>query len=205
MSNETIGILLAGGRATRMGGGDKSLRTIGGKTILDHVIATMRPQCAALVLNANGDVARLAAYGLPIVADDVPNFAGPLAGILAGLDFIAAYYPKAAFAVSVATDTPFLPHDLVAHLHVARQAADATLACARSGRSTHPVIGLWPIGIRADLRHALVGEDIRKIDRFTQRHSIAYADWQMEPYDPFFNANVPDDLEAAERIWLQRE
>jgi molybdenum cofactor guanylyltransferase len=200
MSDETFGILLAGGRATRMGGGDKALKTIAGKPLLSYAIAAMQPQCAGLVLNANGDPGRLADYGLPIIADDVPGFVGPLAGILAGLDWIAAHHPAACFAVSVATDTPFLPHDLIARLHAARDAASAELACARSGSSTHPVIGLWPITIRTALRHALVDEDLRKIDRFTARYPIAYADWPMTPYDPFFNANEPADIIAAEKI-----
>lgn len=200
MSDTTFGLLLAGGLARRMGGGDKPLRTIGGQTILARVIARVRPQCAGLVLNANGDPARFDGYGLPVIADDVPDFAGPLAGILAGLDWLAVAHPGAAWLASVAADTPFLPHDLVARLHSARQAAAMPLACAGSGGWTHPVIGLWPVALRHDLRRALVEEGERKIDRWTARHGVALADWPLEPVDPFFNANAPADIAEAERL-----
>ena len=196
----TAGILLAGGRSDRMGGGDKPLICLGGQSLLAHVASTLRPQCDALLISANGDPGRFASYGLPIVADDVPDFAGPLAGILAGLDFIATYLPEARFAVSAAADTPFLPGNLVARLHLAREAEDAELACARSDGRTHPVIALWPITIRTDLRHALVDEDLRKIESFLERYHLAYADWPIEPFDPFFNINTPADLANAERI-----
>ncbi len=200
MTENVFGILLAGGLAQRMGGGDKGLKTIGGVSILSRIIATMTPQCAGLVVNANGDAARLADLGFPIVPDGVPGFAGPLAGILAGLDWIATHHADSDYAISIPTDTPFLPSDLISRLDAARIKEAATIACATSGGSTHPVIALWPIALRHDLRHALVVEDIRKIDKFTQRSKIAYADWPVEPYDPFFNANEPQDIEAAERI-----
>lgn len=196
----TIGALLAGGLARRMGGGDKPLRHVGGRPILDHVVERMAPQCAGLVINANGDPARFAPYGLPVVPDDVPGFAGPLAGILAVLDHVAVRRCDVEWIVSVAADTPFLPPDLVARLHAARQEEGAMLACAASGGRTHPVVGLWPVGIREDLRRALVGEGERKIDRFTARFPLAVAEWPTEPFDVFFNANAPADLEAAEAI-----
>lgn len=196
----TLGLLLAGGLARRMGGGDKPMARVGGVAILDRAIAAMRPQCAALVLNANGDPARFAAQGLAVVGDDVPGFAGPLAGVLAGLDFCAREQPQIGWVVSVAADSPFLPHDLVARLHGARRAQDARLACAASGGFTHPVIGLWPVDLRHDLRRALVDEDIRKIDRFTARYPIATVEWACAPVDPFFNANTPAELAEAEAI-----
>jgi len=200
MTDKAFGILLAGGLARRMGGGDKGLKTIGGTSILSRIIATMAPQCAGLIVNANGEAHRLADLGFPIVPDDVPGFAGPLAGILAGLDWIAAYHADCAYAVSIPTDTPFLPDNLVMRLQEARMHEGADIACATSGGATHPVIALWPVALRHDLRHALVDEDIRKIDRFTQRSKMAYADWPVAPYDPFFNANEPQDIEEAERI-----
>ena len=196
----TLGLLLAGGLARRMGGGDKPLRTIAGRTILAHVVERLAPQCDGLLLNANGDPARFAAYGLPVVADSVPDFAGPLAGILAGLDWLAANRPGAHWLVSVAADTPFIPRDLVARLHGAREMAGAPLACAASGGWTHPVIGLWPVALREELRHALTVEDERKIDRWTARHGVVSVEWSVEPVDPFFNANRPDDLAEAERL-----
>lgn len=196
----TLGLLLAGGLARRMGGGDKPLRTIAGRTILAHVIERLRSQCDGLLLNANGDPARFADYNLPVVADSVPDFAGPLAGILAGLDWLAANRPGVDWLASVAADTPFIPRDLVARLHAGREAANVSLACAASGGWTHPVIGLWPVALREELRHALIVEDERKIDRWTARHGVVSVEWSVEPVDPFFNANRPDDLAEAERL-----
>jgi molybdopterin-guanine dinucleotide biosynthesis protein A len=196
----TIGILLAGGRATRMGGGDKAFKTIRGLPLLARVAAILRPQCDSLLVSANGETARFAQFGLPAVVDDIDGFAGPLAGILAGLDFIATQQPQAAFAVSVATDTPFLPADLVERLHAAQSAAGADIASARSGGATHPVITLWPIGIRTALRRALVDEGLRKVDRFMARYNVVYADWPLTPFDPFFNINEPDDLPTVRAI-----
>lgn len=186
-----------------MGGGDKPLTRIGGTTILSRVLERMTPQCTRLVLNANGDPARFAATGLPVIADDVPDFAGPLAGILAGLDWAASHAPDIAFVASVPGDCPFLPHDLVARLHEARAAAKLPLACARSGEWRHPVIGLWPVALRADLRRALTQEGLRKIELWTARHGVALADWPATPVDPFFNVNTPEDATAAERVAAQ--
>ncbi len=198
----TCGVLLAGGLARRMGGGDKPLRTIGGKPILDHVIERLAPQCDSLLINANGDPNRFVSYSIPVVADTVPDFAGPLAGILAGLDWLAASQPQIAWLVSVAADTPFIPHDLVAGLHAARIRDNVPLACAASGGWTHPVIGLWPVSLREDLRLALQGGE-RKIDRWTARHGVAHAQWEIAARDPFFNANTPEDLVEAERLYAQ--
>jgi len=196
----TLGLILAGGLARRMGGGDKPRTCIGGATILSRVLERMQPQCTRLILNANGDPARFADTGLPVIADDVPDFAGPLAGILAGLDWAAAHAPEFTYLASVPGDCPFLPRDLVARLHQARGASGQPLACARSGEWRHPVVGLWPVALRADLRHALTKEDLRKIEIWTARHGIALADWPAEPVDPFFNVNAPEDAAAAERL-----
>ena len=196
----TLGLLLAGGLARRMGGGDKPLRLIAGRSILAHVVDRLRPQCDGLLINANGDLSRFADFGLPVVADSVPGFAGPLAGILAGLDWLAANRPGHAWMVSVAADTPFIPRDLVQRLHAARASGNVPLACAASGGWDHPVIGLWPVALRDDLRHALTVEDERKIGRWTARHGVAAAEWPVDPVDPFFNANRPDDLVEAEQL-----
>lgn len=194
------GVLLAGGLARRMGGGDKPMRTISGRTILERVIARLRPQCDGLILNANGDPARFAAFGLPVVPDSVGDFPGPLAGILAALDWMAAHRPEVTFMLSAATDCPFLPRDLVARLDGARKAQDAELAVAASGGQSHPVIGLWSVGLRHALRDALVNEGIRKIDRWTARYKLATVSWPATPLDPFFNANTADDIAEAERL-----
>ena len=183
-----------------MGGGDKPMRRIGGRTILERVIARLNPQCDGLILNANGDPSRFASFGLPVTADTVENFPGPLAGILAGLDWAAAHRPDIAWVLSAAADCPFLPRDLVARLHHARAEQDAQLAVAASGGQSHPVIGLWRVALREELRHALVVEDVRKIDRWTARYKLATVEWPTKPLDPFFNANTMDDIAEAERL-----
>ncbi|MCK1740467.1 molybdenum cofactor guanylyltransferase MobA [Bradyrhizobium sp. 139] len=193
-------VLLAGGLARRMGGGDKPMRTIGGRTILERVIARLKPQCDGLILNANGDPARFAAFGLTVVPDDVPGFPGPLAGILAALEWTAANRPELEWVLSAAGDCPFLPRDLVARLHQARERDNAELAVAASGDQSHPVIGLWRVALRDKLRHALVVEDLRKIDRWTARYPLATVTWPAEPLDPFFNANTVEDIAEAERL-----
>ncbi|MCC6947521.1 MAG: molybdenum cofactor guanylyltransferase MobA [Bradyrhizobiaceae bacterium] len=202
-SSPTLGLVLAGGLARRMGGGDKALLTIGGVTILDRVLARLKPQCADIILNANGDPARFARFGLPVVADDIPDFAGPLAGILAGLDWVAKHAPEIEWIASVPGDCPFVPRDLVPRLHAARVEAGTLLACAKSGDWRHPVAGLWPVSLRADLRHALMHEGLHKIEIWTARHGIALAEWPDKPVDPFFNVNRPEDLAEAERLLAQ--
>ncbi len=203
-TGKPLGVVLAGGLARRMGGGDKARLRVGGRSILERVLARLAPQCAAVIINANGDPGRFADAGLPVVPDNVPDFVGPLAGILAGLDWAAAHAPAVADIVSVPGDCPFLPHDFVARLWAARQAAGLPLACARSGEWRHPVLGLWPVALRGDLRRALVEEHLRKIEAWTARHGIAIADWPATPVDPFFNVNTPEDAAEAERIAMQQ-
>jgi molybdopterin-guanine dinucleotide biosynthesis protein A len=197
---KTPGVLLAGGLARRMGGGDKPMRQIGGRTILERVIARLQPQCDGLVLNANGDPARFAAFGLPVLADTVENFPGPLAGILAALDWAAINRPDVSWILSAAADCPFLPRDLVARLHRARAAENAELAVAASDGQSHPVIGLWSVALREQLRHALVVEDVRGVGRWTERYRLATVEWPVETLDPFFNANTMDDIAVAEEL-----
>jgi molybdopterin-guanine dinucleotide biosynthesis protein A len=201
----TLGLILAGGLARRMGGGDKAMLEIAGVTILDRVLACLAPQTVGLVINANGDPARFADTGLPVVADGVPDFAGPLAGILAGLDYAAQETPGIEWVASVPGDCPFLPEDLVERLHAARRQAGVPLACARSGDWRHPVAGIWPLALREDLRRAVVDEGLRKIEVWTARHGIGLAEWPDTPVDPFFNVNTPEDAVAAERIALQHQ
>jgi molybdenum cofactor guanylyltransferase len=199
----TLGLVLAGGLARRMGGGDKARIRIGGASILQRVLATLTPQCAGIIINANGDPARFADTGLPVVADSVPDFAGPLAGILAGLDWAAANAPATAWLLSVPGDCPFLPKTLVTRLHEARSTAGMPLACARSGEWRHPVVALWPVELREDLRRAVADKGLRKIEIWTARHGVAIADWPAEPVDPFLNVNTPEDAARADAIAAQ--
>jgi molybdopterin-guanine dinucleotide biosynthesis protein A len=203
MTIETFGLVLAGGLARRMGGGDKALIKIGNETILQRALDRLKPQVSDIVLNANGDPARFSSFGLPVVADSVPDFAGPLAGILAGLDWVAANKPSTEWVVSVPGDCPFLPRDLVAKLHEARTREGKALACAHSGDWRHPVVGLWQVALREDLRRAITVEDLRKIEVWTARHGVALANWPVEPVDPFFNVNTPEDVAKATALAAQ--
>jgi molybdopterin-guanine dinucleotide biosynthesis protein A len=194
------GLLLAGGLARRMGGGDKPMQTVGGRSMLSRVVARLTPQCDGLILNANGDPRRFAAFGLPVVADSVEGFAGPLAGILAGLDWVAIHRPDVRWMLSTAADCPFLPRDLVPRLRRARLEQQAQLAVAASGGQTHPVVGLWSLELRDELRQAVVVEGCRGVGRWMARYRLATVAWPVEPLDPFFNANTSDDLREAERL-----
>jgi molybdenum cofactor guanylyltransferase len=199
-SERVVGVLLAGGLSRRMGGGDKCLRPLGGRPILARVIERARPQAETLILNANGDPGRFAGFGLPVVADAVPGHAGPLAGVLTGLEWAATHRPGCGWVVSIATDTPFFPADLVARLLAAVGAEGARLACAASGGQAHPVFGLWPVALAGELRRALVEEGVRKIDAWTARYPLAKVEFPLGAVDPFFNANRPEELAAAERL-----
>src|SRR5437773_1134381 len=198
----SVGLVLAGGLARRMGGGDKALIRIGNDTILERALARLKPQTSGIVLNANGDPARFAAFGLPVVADTVPDFAGPLAGILAGLDCAALNRPDCSYVLSVATDAPFLPADLAGCLVQGMEAEGAELACAASGGQPHPVIGLWPVARRGELRRALVDEGVRKVDVWTARYRLAMVAFpEAGGIDPFFNANRPEDFDRAAALF----
>lgn len=198
--NATItGVILAGGLARRMGNaaaGDKALLQLAGKPILEHVIARLKPQCGQMVINANGDPARFSRFGLPVAGDPVDGFAGPLAGVLAGMDWSRANAPSSKWILTVACDTPLFPVDLVHRL----SAAGGQMACASSGGRRHPVFGLWPVGLAGELRHALINEAIRKVDLWTSRYDLTVAEFATAPFDPFFNANRPEDIAEAERL-----
>jgi molybdopterin-guanine dinucleotide biosynthesis protein A len=190
----TLGVILAGGLARRMGGGDKPLLRLGGRTLLDHVAGRLGPQCSGLILNVNGHPARFGEVRLPVVPDPLPGHPGPLAGILAALDWAAAHRPGIAWVVSAPGDTPFLPPDLVPRLHEARESAGLPLACAASGGQLHPAVGLWPVDLRHDLREAVAAGGLRSVRDWAARHGMAQASWSSEPLDPFFNINTPEDL-----------
>ena len=197
---DVAGVLLAGGQSRRMGGGDKCLRPLGGRPILAHVIERARPQVGALVLNANGDPARFAGFGLPVVADGISGFAGPLAGVLAGLEWAHAHAPGCTWVASFATDAPFLPTELVEGLWDAVHAAPGELACAGSDGRAHPVFGLWPMRLAPALRAAVIEEGVRKVDDWTARYHLVEVDFPVVRLDPFFNTNRPEDLALAERL-----
>lgn len=196
--SDVAGVLLAGGLSRRMGGGDKALRAIGGKTVLARVIERARPQVSALMLNANGDPARFGGCGLPVRADLVQGYVGPLAGILTGMAWARETLPTCHWLASFACDAPFLPTDLVRRLLAAVHGKVADMACAKSGGQSHPVFGLWPVALQDELRRTLVEEGVRKVDIWTARYRLVEVDFSCDPIDPFFNANRPEDLATAE-------
>lgn len=198
MSN-VVGVLLAGGLARRMGGGDKPLMTLGRRPLIDHVIERAHDQVDTLIINANGNPARFEHYGLPVVPDTVAGFAGPLAGVLAGMEWTRVNRPDCPLIATFAADTPFFPRDLVANLLDALDAG-ADIACARSGGRNHPVFGLWPTALANDLRASLVEDGVRKIDAWTAKYRLVPVEFPDAPHDPFFNVNRPDDLARAEYI-----
>lgn len=195
-----VGVLLAGGQSRRMGGGDKCLRLLGGKPILEHIIERTAPQVARLVLNANGDPARFADFGVPVAADTVEGFAGPLAGVLTGLEWTRANAPDCAWIATFATDAPFLPLDLVCRLGAALADGSTDMACAFSDGRRHPVFGLWPVALTDELRAALVARGVRKVDDWTAGYNLREVEFTGDAIDPFFNVNRPEDLAAAESI-----
>ncbi|MGE3528796.1 MAG: molybdenum cofactor guanylyltransferase MobA [Methyloceanibacter sp.] len=203
MTEPVAGILLAGGRSRRMGGGDKCLQELAGKPVLARVIARLEPQVAVMVISANGDPSRFAAFGLPVVADSVGGFAGPLAGVHAGLEWVEANYPDVRYAVTVATDTPFLPADLVQRFRAALPSTPSLLV-ARSGEGVQPVIGLWPVGLTPALETSL-NEGARKTGLWMEQHGaieVPFPDATEggRRIDPFFNINTPDQLAEAESL-----
>jgi molybdopterin-guanine dinucleotide biosynthesis protein A len=196
----TLGLILDGGLARRMGGADKGLVLLAGRSMLAYAIDRLRPQCAALALSANGDKARFQAFDLPVVPDDPPDSAGPLAGVIAGLDHCARNAPDLTHAASLPADTPFAPSDFVARLHEARRASGSEIAVAASGGRAHRVAALWPVALAGELRRALVNEGVRKVESVLQRFRVALVEWPDAPLDPFFNVNAPEDLARAEAI-----
>jgi len=196
----TLGAILAGGLARRLGGGDKALHMVGGHSVLVWLVDRLAPQVTRLMLNANDDPRRFEGLGLPVVADSLPGHPGPLAGVLAALEWLAGSAPAIEWVVTVPGDAPFLPRDLVPRLHAARHRDGAVFACAASQGRTHPVVALWPVSVRDELRRAVAEEGIRKVDAFTQRYPCSPVDWPTEPVDPFFNVNTPEDLIEADRL-----
>lgn len=202
-----MGVILAGGLASRMGGGDKTLLDLGGQTILDQVLSRISPQVGAMALNANGDPTRFARFGLPVVGDSVDGFAGPLAGVLAGMDWGADN--GATSIVTVAADTPFFPQDLVVRLVKAASTSKQGIALAATrdpdrGISRHPTFGIWPVTLRNDLRVALKN-GVRKVVQWTDEFGAATAMFEYKDMDPFFNVNAPEDLKRARELHLGQQ
>jgi molybdopterin-guanine dinucleotide biosynthesis protein A len=198
-----VGVLLAGGLARRMGGGDKCLRQLGGHSLLDILIERTQDQVSQLIINANGDPKRFESQGLQIAPDVIDGFQGPLAGVLTGLEWAVSHVPEAQWVVSFATDAPFIPLDMVERLFQSVEDDGADMACAMTNGRTHPVFALWPVRLKEDLRCAMVDEEIRKIDIWTGRYNIAHVEFSIEPLDPFFNVNRPDDLAHAETLYKE--
>ena len=190
-------LLLAGGQSRRMGGGTKFLQELSGQTLLERIVKTLRPQVGEMVLNMNADTPRDALPDLPVLKDSVSGFAGPLAGILTGLEYFGAKGGTASHMLSVPTDAPFIPGNLVERLSEGLEGDKITIVMAHSVGRVHPVIALWPISLAADLRKALTEENLRKILVFADRYNRVEVEWTEDEGDPFFNVNRPEDLEAA--------
>ncbi len=207
LTEPVVGVLLAGGRSSRMGGEDKCLRSLAGRPILAHIIERLKPQVSDMIINANGEVARFAAFGLPVVADSVAGFAGPLAGVHAGLEWVKANRPGVRYIVTVATDTPFFPVDLV-QCFLAELKHQPTLLVARSEEGMHPVIGLWPTVIAPDLEQSL-DQGLRKVGAWTKDHGAVEVFFPPVEIggrliDSFFNINEPEDLAEADVLLRER-
>ena len=195
-----VGLILAGGLSRRMGGGDKGLTLLGGKSVLARIIDIARPQVETLLLNANGDPERFSEYGLQVVGDVIDGFAGPLAGVLTGLEWLKQNQPDAQWLATFPSDAPFMPTNLVTRMMSEIEDQGAQMACAETNGRTHPVVGLWPVNLAGELRSAMIDEDMRKIDLWTARYTIVEVDFSCDPVDPFFNANRPEDFGEAERL-----
>jgi molybdopterin-guanine dinucleotide biosynthesis protein A len=204
MDVDVIGLLLAGGRSSRMGGGDKCLRSLASRPILSHIIERLKPQVGRMVLNANGDPSRFSAFGLPVVADSIAGFAGPLAGVHAGLEWARTSVPAASHVVTAATDTPFFPTDLVTRLFAASHDLSASLVVARSDEGVHPVIGLWPVAL-APLIEDFLKQGMRKVGAFAKQQGAVEVYFPRvevggTSIDPFFNINQPEELACADAL-----
>jgi len=197
------GVILAGGKSRRMGGGDKTLKNLGGVSLLERVISLAKPQVDQLVVNANGDTTRFSQFGITVINDVIDGFPGPLAGVLTGMEWVQKNKPNCKWIASFACDAPFAPPDLVKRFLHNVFKGNSTMACAVSGGREHPVFGLWPVSLAGNLRRAIVEEKIHKVDFWTDRFSLARVEWKTVPIDPFFNVNREQDLKQAEKVLLE--
>ncbi len=199
-NGQIAGILLAGGQSRRMGGGDKCLQVLGGRPILAHIVERAAPQVTQLVVNANGDPERFAQFGLPVAADTVGGYAGPLAGVLTGMEWAAANALECDWVATFASDAPFFPVDFVKRLSAVIADGSGDMAGTVSGGRRHPVFGLWPVALRAELRAALTEREIRKVDDWTKGYNLKEVEFDVDTIDPFFSVNRPEDLVTAESL-----
>ena len=199
-ANAVCGVLLAGGKSRRMGNRDKALVELNRKTVLSRVIEIAQPQVTRLSLNSNADPENYEGFGFPVISDVVSGYAGPLAGILTGMNWVREKHPRCKWLASFACDAPFIPSNLVSRCLQQALENDANLACARSGGRVHPVIGLWSVSLYVSLKDAIISKGIRKVDEWTASHRLVEVEWSDEPFDPFFNINSPEDLVLAEKM-----
>lgn len=205
MNINTICVILAGGLARRMGNIDKAFVSVGQKPLLDHVLQRLSTQTSDLIINANGDASRFSKYNLPVIADTIPDHPGPLAGVLAALEWSRENRPDTNWVVSVPVDTPFVPTDLIGRFHDTIKTRKAQLTCAITNGRSHPVAGLWPVSLADDLRHAMTEEGLRKVDTWTSRFNLVHTEFDTHPIDPFFNINRPEDIHKAEDVLTGEE
>jgi molybdopterin-guanine dinucleotide biosynthesis protein A len=203
-TQQIVGCVLAGGLSRRMGGGEKALLPLGGRPMLARVIERLHPQTGRLILNANGDPERLRSFGLPVVSDNITGFAGPLAGVEAGMKWAIDHAENATHIATAATDTPFFPENLVSALVAAVGGADDIVMAASAG-NRHPVFALWPLSLHGDLHGWLQQTDTFKVMAWVRGHRLALVDFPPvtlagQEIDPFFNANTPEEFAAAERL-----
>ncbi|WP_179957601.1 molybdenum cofactor guanylyltransferase MobA [Exilibacterium tricleocarpae] len=191
------GLVLAGGRSRRMAGADKTFIRLNGTPLIEHVIDRAAPQVTRLLLSINGDAAPYRRYGLPLLADALPGFGGPLAGILSALRWLRQHQPDSNWLASFAVDTPFIPADTVARLQAATERDHTLIACPRSGGRQHPVCGLWSPALLPELEDFLLVQKQHKVGRFLQQCAVSRVDFEAAGIDPFFNINTPQDLETA--------
>ena len=196
---QVVGVILAGGLARRMGGGDKSMLKLGGRRILDYVIESAQNQLQTVIINANGDPQRFAEFNLPVQADIVPDFAGPLAGVVSAMAWVKQNQPSITHIITLAADTPFFPADYVTRMLELMQLKHQRLACASYQGRTQPVFGLWPVDLFDDLYKALVEDDMRKVDRFTTPYGVADVPFDELISNPFSNVNKPEDIDLGEQ------
>lgn len=199
-ANDVLGVIVAGGQGRRMGGLDKSFIDLAGRPLLQWSIDRFGSQVSRLIISANGDTSRFDEFGVPVVVDRVSDFAGPLAGLLAAMEWAQTYAPDIRWMASVSVDTPFLPRNLVAKFGATQRNETSDLVCAWSNGQIHPVCGLWRVDLAEDLRRSLLVEDLHKVDAWAGRHRMATLAFPADPVDPFFNINRPEDLVRAEAL-----